>query len=89
MLQFSPSELLGGSVLRWRPRFAVYPDSSYSAVALVAARRSEFIRIDLLVKGVLIVSGLSCRWWKFATRELYGMKFMQSNIKLGRDLSNL
>ena len=35
------------------------------------------------------VSGLSCRWWKFATRELYGMKFMQSNIKSGRDLSNL
>jgi len=66
-----------------------YPDSSSSAGAFVAAGRSEFIRIDLLVKGVLIAPGLSCRWWKFATRELYGMKFMQSNIKLDRDLSNL
>ena len=45
--------------------------------------------VQLIGEGVLIVSGLSCRWWKFATRELYGMKFMQSNIKLGRDLSNL
>jgi hypothetical protein len=43
----------------------------------------------LIGEGVLIVCGLSCHWWKFATRELYGMKFMQSNIKLGRDLSNL
>jgi hypothetical protein len=59
MLQFSPSELLGGSVCDGGPRFAVYPDSGSSAVAFVAAR------------------------------ELYGMKFMQSNIKLGRDLSNL